>query len=268
MPFFVRPRSNGKTFELRVKHNRLPKPIYHTFDAKEDAERAGQRAIAALDRGETPSWLVRSERRAFVTISQAIVAYRGIRAVPSSTQLLLDTLMNDVGTRPLSDVNYDWAEVWIRAMKLEKQLAPGTIRKRKGALSDVFDWVVRAHPMCLGANPLDQLPHGYSGYDEYTRQALAEQGVDIPGDVERNRRIDWGEESRIVRSATAAPGSLSDPRRASRSRGAESDVSARAEDGNAAPRDLYAAVGSNPAGGQNDLPEQVEERRPEAGTAE
>jgi integrase len=198
MPFFVRARSNGKTFELRVKHGRLPKPLYRNFDLREDAERAGQRAIAALDRGETPSWLERTERRALVTVSQAIVAYRGISAVPPSTQLLLDTLMNDVGTRPLTGVNYEWAEAWIRTMKLEKKLAPGTIRKRKGGLLDVFDWVVRAHPVCLGANPLDQLPHGYSGYDEYTRQALAGQGIDIPGDVERNRRIDLGEESRIV----------------------------------------------------------------------
>ena len=37
-----------------------------------------------------------------------------------------------------------------------------------------------------------------SGYDEYTRQALAEQAIDIPGDVERNRRIDCAEERRIV----------------------------------------------------------------------
>ena len=106
--------------------------------------------------------------------------------------------MNDVGTRPLAGVNYEWAEVWIRSMKLEKQLAPGTIRKRKGALSDVFDWVGRAHPMCLGASPLDQLPHGFSGYDEYTRQSFAEQGMDIPGDVKRNLRIGSDEERRIV----------------------------------------------------------------------
>jgi integrase len=197
VPFFVRSR-NGKTFELRIKHGRLPRPVYHTFDVQEDAQRAGQRAIAALDRGEIPSWLERSQRRALVTVSQAIVAYRGIRAVPPSTQRLLDTVMNDVGTRSLDDVNYEWAEAWVRAMKLEKQLAPGTIRKRKGGLSGVFDWVVRAHPVCLGANPLDQLPYGYSGYDEYTRQALAEQGIDIPGDIERNRRIDLEEETRIV----------------------------------------------------------------------
>jgi integrase len=198
VPFFVRSRNNGKTFELRIKHGRLPKTVYRTFDVQEDAQRAGQRAIAALDGGEVPSWLERSERRALVTISQAIVAYRQICAVPPSSQRLLDTVMNDVGIRTLVDVNYEWAEAWIRAMKLEKQLAPGTIRKRKGGLSDVFDWVVRAHPGCLGANPLDPLPYGYSGYDEYTRQALAEQGIDIPGDIERNRRIDLDEETRIV----------------------------------------------------------------------
>jgi hypothetical protein len=140
--------------------------------------------------------LQRSERRALVTITQAILAYRAIRAVPPSTQQFLDTLITDVGSRALTDVDYTWAEAWIRAMKLEKRLAPGSIRKRKGGLSNVFDWIVRAHPTCLGSNPLDQLPHGYSGYDEYTRQALAEQGVDIPGDVERNRRVDPAEERR------------------------------------------------------------------------
>lgn len=124
MPYFVRPRNNGRTFELRVKHGRLPKPVYRNFDLQEDAQRAGRDAVAALDRGEMPPWLERSERRALVTISQAIVAYRGIRAVPPSTQLLLDTLINDVGSRPLIDVNYAWAEAWIRAMKLERQLAP------------------------------------------------------------------------------------------------------------------------------------------------
>lgn len=198
MPFFVRSRNDGRTYELRVKHGRLPKPVYFTFDVREDAQRAGQRAIAALDRGETPAWFERPERRALVTVSQAILAYRGIRAVSPSTQLLLDTVINDVGVRSLADVNYGWAEAWIRSMKLDKQMAPGSIRKRKGALSDVFDWVVRAHPTCLGSNPLDQLPHGYSGYDEYTRQVLAEQGIDIPGDVERNRRIDSEEEGRVV----------------------------------------------------------------------
>ena len=209
VPFFVRSRGNGKTFELRIKHGRLPKPVYRTFDVQEDAERAGQRAIAALDCGEIPSWLERPERRVLVTIAQAIMSYRRICAVSPSTQRVLDTVMKEVGGRSLLDANYAWAEAWIRAMKLEKQLAPGTIRKQKGALSNVFDWMVRAHPACLGLNPLDQLPYGYSGYDEYTRHALLEEGIEIPGDCERDRRIDVVEEARIIevlqRRAEAAP---------------------------------------------------------------
>ena len=176
---------------------------------QEDAQRAGQRAIAALDRGEMPSWLERSDRRALVTISQAIISYRRICAVSPSTQRVLDTVMKEVGAQSLLDANYVWAEAWIGAMKLEKQLVPGTIRKHKGALSNVFDWVVRAHPACLGINPLDQLPYGYSGYDEFTCQVLAEQGIDIPGDCERDRRIDPEEEARIIavlqRRAEVAP---------------------------------------------------------------
>ncbi len=80
MRYFVRPCNNGRTFELRVKHCRLPKAVYRNFDLQEDAQRAGRDAVAALDHGEMPSWLERSERRARVTISQAIVAHRGIRA--------------------------------------------------------------------------------------------------------------------------------------------------------------------------------------------
>jgi hypothetical protein len=37
MPFSVRSRNNGKTFELRIKHWRLPKPVYQTVDVQEDA---------------------------------------------------------------------------------------------------------------------------------------------------------------------------------------------------------------------------------------
>ena len=39
MPYFVRPRNSGRTFELRVKHGRLPKPVYRNFDLQEDAQR-------------------------------------------------------------------------------------------------------------------------------------------------------------------------------------------------------------------------------------
>lgn len=110
-------------------------------------------------------------------------------SVPASTEGLLDTLGAEIGTTPLADINYDWTEQWISALKREKHLAPGTIRKKKGALSRVLDWVARAHPLWLSANPLHYLPHGYSGYDANSRAVLAQDGIDTAGDCERNRRI-------------------------------------------------------------------------------
>jgi hypothetical protein len=103
MPFFVRSRNDGKTYELRIKHRCLPKPVYFTFDVQEDAQRASQRAIAALEQGEVPAWLTRSERRSLINVSQAILGYRAIRGVPPSLQRLLDTVMNKIGTRLLVD---------------------------------------------------------------------------------------------------------------------------------------------------------------------
>jgi integrase len=198
MPMLVRPRRGGKAFELRVKHSRLPKPVYRTFDREADARRAGELALVALDRGEVPPWLQRSDVQPFGTVAAVIRAYRGALAVPASTRDLLDTIVQDIGAHPLAEVDYAWAEAWIKAMKVERQLVPGTIRKRKGALARVLDWLVNAHPLQLSTNPLNRLPRGYSGYDENTCGVLTEQGLDTPEDIERNRRIDPQEEQRIV----------------------------------------------------------------------
>jgi integrase len=52
MPIYVRPRSEGKAFELRVTHERLDKPKYVTKDTREAAEALplNARACAILNR--------------------------------------------------------------------------------------------------------------------------------------------------------------------------------------------------------------------------
>lgn len=194
----VRPRSNGKSYELRIKHRLLKRPFYATFGSEAEARRVGERGLVELNAGTIPSWMQATKEPASVCIAKAISDYRAIRAVPASTRNLLDTIANEIGSQMLNEVNYIWAENWIRAMKREKHIAPGTIRKKKGALSRVFDWVVKAHPLWLHSNPLKDLPHGYSGYDEFTRRELEEEGVRVPEDEERNRRISYQEEHQIV----------------------------------------------------------------------
>jgi integrase len=197
MSFHIRCR--GKGYEVRIKHRLLDKPFYATCSSEDEAKRVAATALAELDKGKVPSWMKRtSEEARSVCIAKAITDYRAGCAVPASTRNLLDTIANEIGSTMLSEVDYTWAENWIRVTKREKRIAPGTIRKKKGALSRVFDWVVKAHPLWLHANPLKDLPHGYSGYDEFTRNELEQAGLDVPEDEERNRRISPDEEHRIV----------------------------------------------------------------------
>jgi len=218
MPHVIRTRNGGKSFELRIKHRLLQSPFYGTFSTREEADRVAARGLAALEKGEIPTWMQRTDRREVVTIAKAIQAYRAARAVPASARDLLDTLVQEIGTQPLSTLTYEWAEAWIREMKL-KALAPGTIRKKKSALSRVLAWVTATRPLWCSSNPLTLLPHGYSGYDEYTRTALAGQGVDVPEDVERNRRIDPEEEQRIVEVLRARREAAQTPERQAEAEG-------------------------------------------------
>jgi CheY-like chemotaxis protein len=51
MSIYIRPRSKGSAFELRVKHKRLARPAYATLGSREAAEALGHRTLAALERG-------------------------------------------------------------------------------------------------------------------------------------------------------------------------------------------------------------------------
>jgi integrase len=198
MPILVRERTEGK-HKLRVTHALLPKPFYKTFNDPDEAQRVGKRAIIELQKGTVPAWLVREKLTGTTTIEAAIHAYGNIRAIPYSADNLYGTLLKEIGATPLAELDYQWVERWITSMKRRRHpLAPGTIRKKKGALSRVLDWVLRAHPVWLAANPLHFLPHGYSGYDAYTRQWLEAKGWPVPEDTERDRRVDRAEEARIV----------------------------------------------------------------------
>jgi hypothetical protein len=137
MPFLVRSRNNGKTFELRVKHRRLAKPVYHTFDVQEDAQRSRQRAIAALVVARS---LRGSNARSVALWSlslRRLLPTEGSVPFPPSTHNLLDTVMNDVGNRSLADVDYGWAEDWIRAMKLERKLAVIALIQNKSEYAEI-----------------------------------------------------------------------------------------------------------------------------------
>ncbi len=189
MSYLIRTRSNGRSFELRIKSKLLPKAIYFTFDSEAEAESFAKTAETFLAKGIVPESLLATPKLAFTDIAGAIRAYEKASAVPRSTSNVLDAVSANIGPTKLSAVDYAWAEAWILGQKLQHQRAPGTIRHHVGALSRALDWVTRRHPTYLAQNPLCQLPRGYATYNSAERRTLAATGVDAKRDTERNRRL-------------------------------------------------------------------------------
>ncbi len=198
MSFHIRPRSNGRTHELRVKHALLPKPFYATFDSLAEARDFAEKAERHLARGHVPETLQCAPKLAFTDIAGAVAAYLKARAVPASTQHVLGTMSADIGGTRIAKLDYRWAESWVHSQKVDHHRTPGTIRHHVGALARCLDWVVNAYPTYLADNPLRRLPRGFATYNDAERETLAERGLDGKEDSERDRRLEPDDETRIV----------------------------------------------------------------------
>jgi len=113
------------------------------------------------------------------------------------TLALLETELADKRT---TDVTARWADQWVRDLKLERNLSPGSIRKRVGSLARVLDWWIRTTLKdgdTAPANPLRMMPRSYSQYAANETAALKSKGLAPKHDVQRNRRLAPGEELRI-----------------------------------------------------------------------
>ncbi len=205
MSHHVRPR--GARFELRVKHKLLPRPFYATFPTHAEADSYGQQLDAMLDAGVLPSELQASAPVAADPPVMGVV--RGYLAnaphLTPSDDKLLASLLGELAEVKLSTVTYRWAGEWVRRMKLQQHLAPGTIRKRVGALARVLDWHLATHAAAdaqAPVNPLRLLPRGYSQYTAAERQRLESAGLAAKADTHRDRRLLQAEES-AIRAALA-----------------------------------------------------------------
>lgn len=128
----VRTRNGGKAWELWVKHPLLPKPVYRTYDTKARADDVGNAALAQLARGSIPEWLQAEDRAAIKSLGHAIREHLKINPIAPSTEKVLTTLVGEIGHVQLSIVDYAWGESWVQTLKVEQQLAPGTIRNGPG----------------------------------------------------------------------------------------------------------------------------------------
>lgn len=194
---------NGRA-QLRVTSPLLPRPFFHTFDTEPEARRYGLQLAKLLARGIVPVELqAQAPAAADPLLVQIIRGYCKAAPVAPSDEALLGAMLEELAGVRVSHVTYPWAEAYVRELKLERRLAPGSIRKRVGSLARAIDWhhrTVTPPGQLPPANPLRLLPRGYSAYSRADAEALATGGHQVKRDQVRDRRLLPEEGERIERA--------------------------------------------------------------------
>lgn len=186
-------RRRGKTYHYTIRRKHLlPAPLYFSFDDEAEGDQYAARLEALLDQGIVPEAFRQPER--IETIGDAIRAYEAAVAVKDHD--VLRVIDERHGKVRLSSCTYAWVENWITAMKRVNRLSPSRIRKFKGSLQRCLNWVQAKHPDILPTNPLTLLPRGYASY--------AASDGEGRRDIERDRRLEKGEEEAIRRILAGA----------------------------------------------------------------
>lgn len=193
---FVKQRGAG--WQLRVSHRLLPRPFYHTFSSEQEAKNYGEQLERLLASGIIPQEFMAPAKAADdLLLTQVLTQFTAMSpGVTAFDKEMAGFLLNDkpiIGLR-LSALTYRWVESYVSWLKsTERNLAPGSIRKRVGAIGRAMDWHIRRTtpdgvvPM---VNVLRLLPKGYSTYTQ------ADEGK-ARLDVERDRRLSVDETTRI-----------------------------------------------------------------------
>lgn len=187
--------------QLRVVHGLLPRPFFWTFATKPEAEQYRDKLLSLLGRGVVPQALLAPPEKGGEDpiVAGVISAYEEESTASESDLPLLKLLRTDCAGLRMSALTYEWVEGWVRRLKTGENLAPGTIRKRVGALGRVVDWHLKRATSKGGAvpsNPLRLLPAGYSQYTSAEAEAVEAKGGEVKVDEARDRRLLPDEEAR------------------------------------------------------------------------
>lgn len=190
-----RRRASSWEFVVRRRHL-LPRPLYLTFSSEQEGDQYVKKLEALLDRGIVPPEFLKRPGD-IVTIEDAAREYLAVQHVPWSDQRALAVVVRRIGTTRLTVINYDWAQSWVTTLKREHNLSPSTIRHHVGALARCFDWGARQGIVGLAVNPLRLLPKRYAVYTDTDAAAVRVVDGAERKDIERERRLQPGEEERI-----------------------------------------------------------------------
>lgn len=183
----VKQFSNGTWQYTFKKAGLLDKPIYLTFDSREEGDAYARKLEALLDAGIVPTELKREST--ILTIRHLVTEYEREAHPSSKDQDAIRAVLRLRGDTSLKVITSGWVDDWIAEMKRVEKLAPSTIRARVGALARCTDWGMRKGYVVMPDHPLRTLPNGYAQYSKADTNAAGVKRED----VERDRRLESGE---------------------------------------------------------------------------
>lgn len=194
----------GDKWQVRIRNKLLPKKVlFATLSSESAARNYADHMEGLLARGVVPVELMDADTSGpKIKLKTLIENYKqnSVPAPAPSDVPVLDLLSNEIGTILMSQVTIRWTDDWIRSMKVDLNLAPGTLRKRVESLSRAISWHIRSNVKDNEkppTNPLKLLPRGYSQYTPAEQEQVLASERQVKKDVERNRRLHPEEEERV-----------------------------------------------------------------------
>ena len=189
-------RRRGDRWQYTVRRaGVLPRPLYLSFADEAEGDEYVRRVEALLDRGVVPDEFA-DKREVGGTLRDGVRRYLGAQHVSvEDGRLLAIVTMRLPRALALSALTFVWAQGWVSDLKRVQNLAPGTVRKHVGALARCLDWLSARGE--LPFNPLRALAKGYAAYTPDDGAAVRAIDGAAKRDVERDRRLERGEELRI-----------------------------------------------------------------------
>jgi integrase len=189
-------RRRGNTWHYTIRRKDvLEKPLYLSFEDEAEGDEYVRRVEALLDRGVVPEEF-QQKREVQALLREGVRRYLAAQHVSSDDRDLLEVVLARLPRElSLSAITFTWATSWVTSLKREQNLSPSTLRKHVGALARALDWLA-AHGD-IPFNPLRMLPKGYATYTPDDALAVERIEGKVKGDVERDRRLEEGEEPAI-----------------------------------------------------------------------
>jgi integrase len=175
-------QKRGNKYQLRVKHHLLEKPFFHTFDDEVEANNYAKILDGWLERGVVPLELLEATQGSGPVSPLLLEVMRNYENDPNtrvapSERPTLALLASELPGVRMSGITFQRVNQLIESYKTrKKKMAPGTIRKRVGALSKVVAWYLRTtakEGQQPAVNVLTLLPRGYSQYADGSVRDIA-----------------------------------------------------------------------------------------------